>query len=100
LELLEAKFITHKQLLTTNKETNQPYHKFWADKLLQLAKGAEIKGSTVLISMTYKNLLYALKQELVDEFDDWEKFTTVIKGVQWAIVKVEAQEKLDRAKPN
>jgi hypothetical protein len=81
LELLEAEFITHEQLLTTNEETNQPYHKFWANKLLRLAKGAEIESSTVLISTTYKNLPYALKRELVDEFDDWEKFTTAIKGV-------------------
>lgn len=85
-------------LLVPNSATNQPYHKWYADKVLVLAMGADIHTSDSLISTGWQKLPYMLKRIVDKDTEDWEKFAKAIKDVSWGKLKVEAGHKLDSRK--
>ncbi|KAJ3902954.1 hypothetical protein F5879DRAFT_804464 [Lentinula edodes] len=99
LNSLEGERITHEQIMTTSEDTNQPYHQWWADRLLRLAKGAEIEKTKQSIGAVWKKLPYALKKAIDEEHDNWEEFTSAIKAVKWSVLKVEAEHEASRKAP-
>ncbi|KAJ4464327.1 hypothetical protein C8J55DRAFT_566943 [Lentinula edodes] len=96
LTSLEGERITHEQIMTTSEDTNQPYHQWWADRLLRLAKGAEIEKTKQSIGAVWKKLPYALKKTVDEEHDNWADFTSAIKAVKWGVLKVEAEHEASR----
>ncbi|GAW03059.1 retrotransposon-like family member (retr-1) partial [Lentinula edodes] len=99
LTSLEAERITHEQMMTTSEDTNQPYHQWWADRLLRLAKGAEVEKTKQSIGTVWKSLPYALKKTVEEEHDTWMEFTEAIKKVKWSVLKVEAEHEASKAVP-
>ena len=91
--------ITNEQLLTTHESTNQPYHKWYADKVLVLATGAGIRNTDSLINTVWQKLPYALKKVVDEDTEDWEKFAKAIKDVSWGKLKVEAEHELESRRP-
>ncbi|KIK58482.1 hypothetical protein GYMLUDRAFT_246171 [Collybiopsis luxurians FD-317 M1] len=98
LEELEEMHITHEQLLTRHEGTQVPYHRWFTDCLLALAKGATIETTKEAIGTTWKNLPYALKKSVNDNHSNWGLFMKAIEGVDWAMLKVEAEYAVDMQK--
>ncbi|KAJ3898377.1 hypothetical protein F5879DRAFT_812691 [Lentinula edodes] len=96
---LEAERITHEQIMTTSDDTNQPYHQWWADRLLRLAKGAEVEKTKQSIGTVWRNLPYALKKAIDEEHNTWMEFTDAIKKVKWSVLKVEAEHETSKVVP-
>lgn len=92
--------LTHEQLLMLHKLTNQPYHKWYTDKVLVLATGADIQKTDFLISTVWKGLLYALKKCVDKDTEDWEKFVKTIKDISWGKLKLEAEHEIENKKPS
>ncbi|KAE9406173.1 hypothetical protein BT96DRAFT_987860 [Gymnopus androsaceus JB14] len=80
--------VTHEQLLTLHDATNQPYHKWYTDKVLVLATGAEIQQTNLLISMVWQKLPYALKKFVDEDTEDWTKFAKTIKDISSPVAVV------------
>ncbi|KAH7880312.1 uncharacterized protein C8R40DRAFT_1165259 [Lentinula edodes] len=88
----------HEMIMKTSKDTNQLYHQWWADRLLRLAKGAEVEKTKQSIGTVWKHLPYALKKAIDEEHDNWE-FTSAIKAVKWSVLKVEAEHEVGKTTP-
>ncbi|KAH7874517.1 uncharacterized protein C8R40DRAFT_1237579 [Lentinula edodes] len=99
LTSLEGERITHELIMTTSEDTNQPYHQWWADRLLRLAKGAEVEATKQSIGTVWKHLPYALKKAIDEEHDNWAEFTSAIKAVKWSVLKVEAEHEASKVVP-
>ncbi|KAJ3920565.1 hypothetical protein F5877DRAFT_76982 [Lentinula edodes] len=91
LTSLEGERITHEIIMKMSEDTNQPYHQWWANRLLCLAKGAEVEKTKQSIGTVWKHLPYALKKVIDEEYDNWEEFTSAIKAVKWSVLKVEVE---------
>ncbi|GAW07875.1 hypothetical protein LENED_009896 [Lentinula edodes] len=98
LASLEGERIMHEMIMKTSKDTNQLYHQWWADRLLRLAKGAEVEKTKQSIGTVWKHLPYALKKAIDEEHDNWE-FTSAIKAVKWSVLKVEAEHEVGKTTP-
>ncbi|KIK55816.1 hypothetical protein GYMLUDRAFT_62366 [Collybiopsis luxurians FD-317 M1] len=98
LNELEAMRVTNEQLLVQHEKAQVLYHKWFVEHLLALAKGAKIDQSKEAIVSTQKNLPYVLKKVVSNDHADWESFTNAIKGVNWALLKVEAEHEIDAQK--
>ncbi|KAJ3925753.1 MAG: hypothetical protein NXY57DRAFT_967322 [Lentinula lateritia] len=79
---LEGEQITHQLIIKTSEDTNQPYHQWWTDRLLRLAKGTEVEKMKQSIGTVWKHICYALKKVIDEEHDNWAEFTLAIKAVK------------------
>ncbi|KAJ3965479.1 hypothetical protein EV361DRAFT_810619 [Lentinula raphanica] len=95
LEELESMVITHELILTRHVEAQVPYHKWFGERLLALAKGAKIDKTKEGIASAWKTLPYALKKVVGEDHDNWESFTEAIREVKWSSLRVEAEHEVD-----
>ncbi|KAJ3715018.1 hypothetical protein C8R42DRAFT_725956 [Lentinula raphanica] len=98
LEELESLSITHELILTRHSEAQVPYHKWFGERLLALAKGAKIDKTKEGIASAWKRLPYALKKAVGEDYDTWESFTDAIRAVKWSTLCVEAEHEVDLEK--
>ncbi|KAJ3817696.1 hypothetical protein F5880DRAFT_1627410 [Lentinula raphanica] len=98
LEELESLSITHELILTRHSEAQVPYHKWFGERLLALAKGAKIDKTKEGIASAWKRLPYALKRAVGEDYDTWESFTDAIRAVKWSTLRVEAEHEVDLEK--
>ncbi|KAJ3963834.1 hypothetical protein EV361DRAFT_812997 [Lentinula raphanica] len=98
LEELESLCITHELILTRHSEAQVPYHKWFGERLLALAKGAKIDKTKEGIASAWKKLPYALKRAVGEDHEDWESFTNAIRAVKWSTLRVEAEHEVDLEK--
>ncbi|KAJ3729631.1 hypothetical protein C8R42DRAFT_715909 [Lentinula raphanica] len=95
LEELESMVITHELILMRHAEAQVPYHKWFGERLLALAKGAKIDKTKEGIASAWKMLPYALKKVVGEDHDNWESFAEAIREVKWSSLRVEAEHEVD-----